>query len=67
MKEQKLLKDLEATQDQELINSFNEMSELTTDDVSILNRALFSEEIEEENDDDDDPLYVSWRNGKMRA
>jgi len=64
MKEQKLLKDLQATQDQELIDSFNEMSELSTDDVSILNRALFIEDIEE---DDDDSLGGNWQNGKMRA
>lgn len=63
MKKQKLVKDLQATQDQELINSFNEMSELSTDDVSILNRALFIEDIEE----DDDPLGGNWQNGKMRA
>jgi len=45
-------------------DSFNEMSELSTDDVSILNRALFIEDIEE---DDDDSLGGNWQNGKMRA
>jgi len=62
MKKQKLMKNVHATQDQELIDSFQELMGVNTDDFEILNRELLLEEEYEE-----EPIHIDWNNRKMRA